>query len=292
VAHPRLVISLGALCLCACAGISPAYGSYAVSARARPAAAHGKGTAHRAARCARRSTSHSSGAKGGHRTAAKDKSSSFHANKGHRRRHAPNCGKRRAGGHHTASTPHNLSPAKPPANQAPGYGQTPLPPAGSEGACPDASLSPNNHNIELIRTAVLCLVNRERVAHGESALRTNARLQQAAQAHTESMVSQNYLEHVGPQGDTPIMRMRAAGYIYSSSIGFEVGENIGWGTLDRSTPRAVVAAWMASPGHRANILDAHFRDTAVGVSPHPPTSLAHNQPGGIYTQDFGVITTG
>jgi uncharacterized protein YkwD len=44
---------------------------------------------------------------------------------------------------------------------------------------------------------------------------------------------------------------------------------------------------MASPRHRANILDARFRDTAVGVSPHPPSSLARGQAGAIYTQDFG-----
>ena len=55
------------------------------------------------------------------------------------------------------------------------------------------------------------------------------------------------------------------------------------------TPRAIVAAWMASPGHRANILDARFRDTGIGVSPHPPASLADGQAGAIYTQDFGVI---
>jgi uncharacterized protein YkwD len=138
----------------------------------------------------------------------------------------------------------------------------------------------------------MCLVNRERTAHDESPLRFNARLQQAAQAHTEDMAFGDYFEHVGPRGDTPVSRMHAAGYIYSSQIGYEVGENIAWGTLWLATPRSIVAAWMASPGHRANILDAHFRDTAVGVSPHPPASLAHGQAGAIYTQDFGAIITG
>jgi hypothetical protein len=51
----------------------------------------------------------------------------------------------------------------------------------------------------------------------------------------------------------------------------------------------MVAAWMSSPGHRANILDPRFRDTAVGVSPHPPSSLARGQAGAIYTQDFGGL---
>jgi uncharacterized protein YkwD len=97
----------------------------------------------------------------------------------------------------------------------------------------------------------------------------------------------DYFEHVGPRGETPLGRMRAAGYIHRSQIGYEVGENIGCGTLWLATPRAIVAAWMASPGHRAEILDAHFRDTAVGVSPHPPSSLTGGQAGAVYTQDFG-----
>jgi uncharacterized protein YkwD len=97
----------------------------------------------------------------------------------------------------------------------------------------------------------------------------------------------DYFGHVGARGDTPLSRTRAAGYSHSSRVGYEVGENIAWGTLWLATPRAIVAAWMASPGHRANILDARFRDTAIGVSAHPPTNLAGGQAGAIYTQDFG-----
>ncbi len=159
-------------------------------------------------------------------------------------------------------------------------------------ACPHARLTPTRQNLTLIRAATLCLVNRERVTHGERPLRPNARLARAAQAHTTSMAVGDYFEHVGPQGQTPLARMRAVGYISSSRAGYEVGENIAWGTLYLATPRAIVAAWMASPGHRANILDARYRETGIGVSSHPPTSLAHGQPGAIYTQDFGVIIRG
>jgi uncharacterized protein YkwD len=102
----------------------------------------------------------------------------------------------------------------------------------------------------------------------------------------------DYFEHDGPNGDTPLSRMIASGYIPGGNVGYEIGENIGWGTFSLGTPSAIVAAWMASPGHRANILDVHFRDTAVGVSPHVPSSLSGGQAGGIYTQDFGVIITG
>jgi uncharacterized protein YkwD len=155
-------------------------------------------------------------------------------------------------------------------------------------ACAHTQLTPTAQNIKLIRAATLCLINRERVTRGERPLRANARLRRAAQAHTDSMAFSDYFEHVGPAGQTPLARMRDAGYI-SSRVGYEVGENIAWGTLSLSTPRAIVATWMASPGHRANILDPRYRETGIGVSPHPPAALAHGQAGAIYTQDFGVI---
>jgi uncharacterized protein YkwD len=162
----------------------------------------------------------------------------------------------------------------------------------ADGGCANTQLIPNAGNLALIRSATLCLVNRERTARGEQPLSVNDRLQAAAQEHSESMAAGGYFDHVGPGGQTPVDRMRAAGYIYSSHIGYEVGENIAWATGSLSTPRAIVAAWMASPGHRANILDASFRDTAVGVGAHLPASMGGGGAGGVYTQDFGRIITG
>jgi uncharacterized protein YkwD len=155
--------------------------------------------------------------------------------------------------------------------------------------CQHTGLRPAAKNVKLIRAATLCLINRERVTRGEQPLRPNSRLRRAAQGHSNSMAFEDYFEHVGPQGQTPLVRLRDAGYISSSRVGYEIGENIAWGTLYLATPRAIVAAWMASPGHRANILDPRYRETGIGVSAHPPSSLAHGQPGAIYTQDFGVI---
>jgi uncharacterized protein YkwD len=166
------------------------------------------------------------------------------------------------------------------------------PPAGAR--CAHANLAPTTHDLKVIRAATLCLINRERIAHGERPLRANARLRRAAQGHTHSMVVHDYFEHVGaggPGGGTPLARMRAAGYI-SSARAYEIGENIAWGTLSLATPRAIVAAWMSSPAHRANILDPRYRETGIGVSPHPPAALAHGQSGAIYTEDFGVIIRG
>jgi uncharacterized protein YkwD len=158
--------------------------------------------------------------------------------------------------------------------------------------CANTELMPTTADLKLIRAATLCLVNRERSRRSERPLRPNVRLRRAAQAHSRSMAFDDYFEHVGPRGQTPLARMRAVGYISSSRAGFEVGENIAWGTLSLATPHAIVASWMASPGHRANILDPHYRETGIGVSPHPLSSRAHGQAGAIYTQDFGVIVRG
>jgi uncharacterized protein YkwD len=162
-------------------------------------------------------------------------------------------------------------------------------PSPSSGACTNTQLQPSGANLSLVRAATLCLVNRERTSRGESALHADADLTTAAQSHSSDMSSGDYFEHDGRHGDTPLSRMRAAGYIFSSHIGYAVGENIAWATLWMASPKAIVAGWMVSPGHRANILDATFKDTGIGVSPHPLASLARGQAGAIYTQDFGHI---
>jgi len=164
--------------------------------------------------------------------------------------------------------------------------------AGAAAACHDANLIPQPGNLPRVRAAVVCLVNEVRERRGESPLREDARLEAAAQGHSEDMTAKDYFEHMGPRGDTPLDRMRANGYAPSAGAGYEVGENIAWGTGSLATPRAIVEGWVHSPDHLANILDARFRDTAVGVSTPPPAFLAQGQAGAVYTQDFGSIVTG
>jgi uncharacterized protein YkwD len=120
-------------------------------------------------------------------------------------------------------------------------------------------------------------------------LQPNADLEQAAEAHSQEMVSQDYFAHVAPNGLTPLARVKDTGYVPSAEDGYTIGENIAWGTLQLSTPKAIVAAWIASPEHLANILEAHYRDSAIGIVPAAPASLAGGEDGAVYTQEFGVI---
>jgi uncharacterized protein YkwD len=150
---------------------------------------------------------------------------------------------------------------------------------------------PTGEDLAGIRAATLCLVNRERAATGARPLQPNAGLQRAADSQAENMALDDYFGHLGPAGESLLARTRAVGYLSGSQVGYEVGENIAWGTLSFATPRAIVAAWMGSPGHRENILDPSYRDTAIGVAPQAPASLAHGQVGATYAQEFGAIVT-
>jgi uncharacterized protein YkwD len=155
--------------------------------------------------------------------------------------------------------------------------------------CENTQLTPEPGNLGLVRAAVLCLINTKRAQSGESPLKLNAQLQRAAEGHGEELISADYFAHVSPSGVTPVDRVRGTGYIPGPSFGYVIGENLAWGTYGLSTPAAIVSAWIASPGHLANILESQYTETGIDVMPQVPASLANGAPGATYTQEFGVI---
>ena len=155
--------------------------------------------------------------------------------------------------------------------------------------CQNTELMPETGNLPLIRAAVLCLINRVRAQNDERPLTPSGQLEQAAEDHSREMVSEDYFQHVSPAGVTPVDRLRNTGYIAGPNVGYVIGENIAWGTLDLATPQAVVSAWTASPEHLANILEGQYRDTGIGISPQAPFALAAGIRGATYSQEFGVI---
>ncbi|WP_067486823.1 CAP domain-containing protein [Actinomadura hibisca] len=119
--------------------------------------------------------------------------------------------------------------------------------------------------------AVVTLTNKERAKAGCGALRTDSHLALAARRHSADMAKHNYLDHTSRNGDSPWKRMEDAGY-----TGGGGAENIARGY---SSAEAVVAGWMKSPGHRANILNCKLR--AIGVG------MANGSGGPWWTQNFG-----
>ena len=135
------------------------------------------------------------------------------------------------------------------------------------------------------RRAVLCLVNRTRAAHHAKALSRRGALQRAAQAHTDTMVSQDCFAHECPRESSLGIRLELVDYLVGSLSTWLIGENIAWGPGALGTPRAAVAGWMASPAHRAIMLNGSFRDAGIGYADGDPTG--GNAAGGVYTLDVG-----
>jgi uncharacterized protein YkwD len=152
--------------------------------------------------------------------------------------------------------------------------------------CADADLQPDTTNLPAISGATFCLLNAERASRGLTVLKPDRRLQRAALAHGGDMVDHQYFAHEGRDGSQPAERIRAAGYL-SDGGAWRIGENLAWGTGDLATPRAIMAAWMNSPGHRANILQRQYRQIGFGVVSGNPS--AKDGSGATYVTEFGVV---
>jgi len=131
---------------------------------------------------------------------------------------------------------------------------------------------------------VIDFTNQNRVANGLKPLTISLKLVSAAQYHAKNMAYFNTMAHtisgegltgpyaVGQDLSTPVKRLGYYGYNWSWW-----GENIAY---NYQGPRVVVNAWMNSPAHRANILNAKFTEIGVGI--------AYNMYGqSFFAQEFG-----
>jgi uncharacterized protein YkwD len=119
---------------------------------------------------------------------------------------------------------------------------------------------------------VVSLVNAARADAGCGPVAANGALTAAAQAHSADMAANDYFSHTSQDGRSFADRIRAAGY-----GGGAMAENIAAG---QSSAAAVMAGWMDSSGHRANILNCSYRHIGVGLA-------TGGSFGTYWTQTFG-----
>lgn len=81
---------------------------------------------------------------------------------------------------------------------------------------------------------------------------------EAASGHARDMARRGYFDHRSRDGSEPKARVLRTGYRPGLT-----GENIAFGP---ETAEEVVAGWLASPGHCANMMDPRFRDTGIAVA--------------------------
>jgi len=99
--------------------------------------------------------------------------------------------------------------------------------------------------------------NQQRAQQGQSTLKANSQLNQAALAKAQNMFSQQYWAHIAPDGTQPWKFFSDANYKYSVA-----GENL---ARDFTNTPDMMSAWMASPTHRKNILDNRYQEIGVAV---------------------------
>ncbi|HEX3874227.1 MAG TPA: CAP domain-containing protein [Solirubrobacteraceae bacterium] len=155
-------------------------------------------------------------------------------------------------------------------------------PAAGSTVCENVSLMPSASNVGAIDAATVCLINAARRAAGLTPLVENTALGRAAVGHSADMVAANYFDHVGSDGRGIEQRVMAAGFKGSTT---RLAENLAAATGSDATPAATVASWLASPAHRANILDPAYRQAGVGVIGGLP-AIVGTTPGATYTADF------
>lgn len=113
--------------------------------------------------------------------------------------------------------------------------------------------------LDLTRENIAAMVNHEREIRNLVLLSTNQKLQAAAQYKSDDMVTRRYFSHTDPEGNYLWPRIVAEGYAPYAQL----GENL---AIEFYSTESLVAAWMNSPTHRANVLQDGFRDQGVGLT--------------------------
>ncbi|MCA0252368.1 MAG: CAP domain-containing protein [Actinobacteria bacterium] len=112
---------------------------------------------------------------------------------------------------------------------------------------------------------VLALINKARSSKRKCGSKTyakakplkwNAKLALAAERHSTDMSKRDYFNHTSKSGKSPGSRIKATGYKYKA-----MGETLAAGY---STPKAVVKAWLKSPGHCKILMSKSFTQVGVG----------------------------
>jgi len=132
----------------------------------------------------------------------------------------------------------------------------------------------------LTNEGVLAWTNKNRKTDGKPDLVLNDKLTEMADQKLSDLFAKQYFEHQSPTGVGPGDLAQQAGYDY-----IVIGENLALGNFNGD--KALVDAWMASPGHRANILNARYQEIGIAVG----KGTFEGKTTWIAVQEFGLPIT-
>lgn len=115
-----------------------------------------------------------------------------------------------------------------------------------------------------LQDPVVASVNAYRVQNGLRPLQVSAQLTTAARQHALSMGQVGYFSHSSANGSSVTRRITSF-YRVRGSTSWAVGEVQAWRTNSLSAEQAL-AMWLASPGHKAQLLASRWREIGVGAA--------------------------
>jgi uncharacterized protein YkwD len=141
--------------------------------------------------------------------------------------------------------------------------------------------------MQQLQAGVLAELNAIRHEHGLVPLRSSSSLAAAARQHSVEMATSGYFSHTSANGTT--FDKRIARFYPMGRYGFwSVGENLLWSSPDVD-PAGALRMWMNSPEHKANILNAKWRQIGVSaIHVESAPGVYAGAPVTIITTDFGV----
>src|SRR5215475_3889830 len=138
-----------------------------------------------------------------------------------------------------------------------------------------------------LQGALLAQINAFRAAHGLARLRVSGPLDRVADGHSAQMARLGYFSHDSANGQSFSARI-ARVYSPRGYRSWSVGENLVWGGPAIGASRAF-RLWLASPPHRANLLNARWREVGLGaVHSSSAPGVYGGGPATIVTADFGA----
>lgn len=138
-----------------------------------------------------------------------------------------------------------------------------------------------------LESQVLAELNKVRRTHGLAPVTISRPLTVAADAHSRAMGTFGFFQHESRDGSAFWKRVQKF-YGPGKAGSWSVGENLLWssGELDAA---AALKLWMASPGHRKNILTPRWREVGLSAVTVPAApGVFGGRDVTIVTSDFGV----
>ncbi|MBT8399627.1 MAG: CAP domain-containing protein [Rhodothermia bacterium] len=145
-------------------------------------------------------------------------------------------------------------------------------------------------DVETIQSEIRRRVNGIRSSAGLQVVKADSALQGIARVHSADMANSGYFGHINLRGENATRRAHRSGYVCVGSLAHPVarglGENLFTGflyesyrllsgggqiiaefewTTEAEIARRVVDGWMASPGHRRNLINPEYELQGIGV---------------------------